>query len=35
MKFGYVTVDGVNSNNVLSVQQCVNIKEKINYGKRM
>lgn len=21
--------------NILSVQQCVNIKEKINYGKRM
>ncbi len=30
-----VTVNGVNSNNILSVQQCVNIKEKINYGKRM
>ena len=35
MNFGYVTVNGVNSNNILSVQQCVNIKEKINYGKRM
>ena len=33
MNFGYVTVNGVNSNNILSVQQCVNIKEKINYGK--
>ena len=30
-----VTVNRVNSNNILSVQQCVNIKEKINYGKRM
>ena len=35
MNFGCVTVNGVNSNNILSVQQCVNIKEKINYGKRM
>ena len=35
MNFGYVTVNGVNSNNILSVQQCVIIKEKINYGKRM